>query len=549
MIQDSYSSREVDQLMQQLRDDDLGPGDEAKLQDIIRNHPVARRRFVRQLSVDAQLKKALEMSKVSLGAEGKSSWLKGWPVVAAVLTAVAAVALPVVMKEAPADPPPSAGGLSPEQENVTTEFEEGIAVMARQPDVVWKMEDPDAATERDERIILSPGIIVVESGVLRVDFYNGASVFLQGPTRFEVVAGDVGRLYSGSVTAEVPSPALGFRIESSKYEVVDLGTYFAMKVRQDGAREVHVFDGEVSIQDEVDRELTLIKGEAAILKGSQIEPVRIKARPSDFPSAKSLSLAVESRRLEWGKLRDLLKQDPDVLLYYTFEKGLNWAHSIPNEAMKATEESDGAVVGCRVVEGRWPGKTALGFNNSSNRVRVNLPGEYETLSLATWVKVDQLHSNSISLLNPETDQDRYIHWNLTGTLEPDEKGFKTWSTHFADTIVQLGVPAGREHYYGYTNLHDLLVEREWVHLGLVYDPVKEEVRHYANGMRTHTNKISALRPLKIGVADIGNWPFKEWAEGTRFEVRYLKGAMDEFLIAKRAFSDSEIRQMYEVGKP
>jgi hypothetical protein len=32
-------------------------------------------------------------------------------------------------------------------------------------------------------------------------------------------------------------------------------------------------------------------------------------------------------------------------------------------------------------------------------------------------------------------------------------------------------------------------------------------------------------------------------------VRTLNGAIDEFLIAGAAFSDSEIEQLYDVGKP
>jgi len=47
--------------------------------------------------------------------------------------------------------------------------------------------------------------------------------------------------------------------------------------------------------------------------------------------------------------------------------------------------------------------------------------------------------------------------------------------------------------------------------------------------------------------NIGNWPYRGWAEGTEFEIRNIDGMVDEFVIAFRVFSEEEIKLLYEAG--
>ena len=81
------------------------------------------------------------------------------------------------------------------------------------------------------------------------------------------------------------------------------------------------------------------------------------------------------------------------------------------------------------------------------------------------------------------------------------------------------------------------------------DPDLATAEIYANGELIGTNEIEEPRPLSIGTADIGNWPYQEWAEGTEFQVRNLDGAIDEFLVMQRALKPSEIGQIFAAGRP
>jgi hypothetical protein len=90
---------------------------------------------------------------------------------------------------------------------------------------------------------------------------------------------------------------------------------------------------------------------------------------------------------------------------------------------------------------------------------------------------------------------------------------------------------------------------KWVHLAVVYDSDRKSVDHYVDGEILASKEIEIHQPVSIGVADLGNWPYKEWAKGTRFETRNIEGTMDEFIAFSRALSRSEIRQIYESGRP
>jgi hypothetical protein len=88
-----------------------------------------------------------------------------------------------------------------------------------------------------------------------------------------------------------------------------------------------------------------------------------------------------------------------------------------------------------------------------------------------------------------------------------------------------------------------------MHVAATYDSKAGQVSHFHDGKLIGINEIKEPRPLGIGIADIGNWPYHEWAEGTEFEMRNLNGAIDEFLIFKRALSPDEITQVFEAGRP
>ena len=72
---------------------------------------------------------------------------------------------------------------------------------------------------------------------------------------------------------------------------------------------------------------------------------------------------------------------------------------------------------------------------------------------------------------------------------------------------------------------------------------------FCNGEQLDSMPIKVARPIGIGKSDLGNWPYKEWAKGTKWEVRHLDGAMDEFFILGRAMQADEVQAHYSSGRP
>ncbi len=92
--------------------------------------------------------------------------------------------------------------------------------------------------------------IQIESGLLEIEFRDGAVVVLKGPAHLVAVAGNRAELFSGQLAAFAPPWAKGFRVDTPGLGVIDHGTRFAVRVDTTAAKpavDVLVAEGEVEI--------------------------------------------------------------------------------------------------------------------------------------------------------------------------------------------------------------------------------------------------------------------------------------------------------------
>jgi hypothetical protein len=157
-------------------------------------------------------------------------------------------------------------------------------------------------------------------------------------------------------------------------------------------------------------------------------------------------------------------------------------------------------------------------------VRLSLPGETRALTLSVWVRVNALDSTYNSLFMSEGWGDRRVHWQI-----------------IHEGKVRLGV-AGKpsQSHVDYDSPVLFTPERfgRWMHLAVVFNPDTREVRHYADGEVVARMPLADSSPLKIGVAELGNWNDRRSPGGVA--IRHLSGAMDEFALWNRALSDAEV---------
>lgn len=408
-----------------------------------------------------------------------------------------------------------------------------VAMLDRAVDAQWGRsgESPRLAAP------LEPGWLRLKSGLAQIVFYSGARIVIEGPTELKVISANEAACPGGRLIAEVPSQARGFRIRTPQVEVTDLGTSFGLEVK-DRRAEIHVFEGIVELQPAAANEKQTLRGGAgAVIESSR--PARpITADPAAFASLfdlKAKSVAAVARRYNaWRTACRDLRQDPSLLVHFDFERSDAADWRLRN-AGNGSAVSDATLVGCQWVEGRWPEKSALEFQSVSDRVRLNVPDEYNALTLAAWVRVQGLDRKLNSLFMCDGFGPGTVHWLIRrdGVLgltivgsESDE--YQIAASPSAVTLDQFGM---------------------WLHLAVVLDGRTGRVVHYVNGRSVADITLKIKPPYRIGAAELGNWNGKGFPEDDPFMIRNFSGAMDEFCLFSRALGNDEIRELFAEGKP
>lgn len=414
------------------------------------------------------------------------------------------------------------------------ETSQAIAMLNRVVEVEWTAGDVSLR----QGAPLEPGWLRLKSGLAQIVFYSGARVVVEGPAEAQLVSAGELVLESGRLVAEVPPQAKGFRIRTRQMNVTDLGTVFGVAVTSSQA-EVHVFKGSVEFQvSTAPKNQSLEGGQAAVAEQSGATRL-IAASRTEFASLFDLqnksSDAAVLRHEQWRSASSRLDESPALLVHFDFEAGnpLDWR--LPNASKRQDAAVDATVVGCQWTEGRWPDKRALEFRGVSDRVRLDVAGEYESLTLATWVRVQGLDRQINSLFMSDGFDAGTVHWSIRDdgvmaltAIGPDAGQFQIVTTPPALTLDQFGL---------------------WVHLAVTVDGPGRRVVQFVNGSPVGTKTLKASQPYRIGAAEIGNWNARGFPSDDPFHIRNFSGSMDEFCIFGRALSADEIRELYAWGKP
>jgi hypothetical protein len=385
---------------------------------------------------------------------------------------------------------------------------------------------------------LDPGWLRLKSGLAQVVFYSGTRVVIEGPAEFQIISSSDASCRVGRLTAEVPPQARGFRIATPQMNVTDLGTVFGLDVKET-ATELHVLKGSVEFLPAIGTaKQSLQEGAGAVAEGSR-PPRLITANAAAFASLFDLqgkSVAAESSRYEqWRAGSQRLNQDPSLLVHFDFEHAAPSDWRLHNASSESAAVPDGTIVGCQWVEGRWSTKPALEFRGVSDRVRLSVPGEFESVTLAAWVRVHGLDRQFNSLFMCDGFDAGTVHWLIRkdGVLGLTVIGSSPSNYQIVASPSVLGLDQ-----FGM-----------WVHLAVVLDGSAKRVSHYVNGQRVSEKALKIHPPFRIGTAELGNWNARGFPGNDPFMIRNFSGAMDEFCLFSRALPDAEIRALYLSDEP
>lgn len=382
--------------------------------------------------------------------------------------------------------------------------------------------------------LLSPGRIVLETGVLRIDLFSGVKIAMEAPCDLEIVSGNQTFCRAGKLTAQVPVQASGFRIDTPHGCILDLGTGFGVSVEPEEAS-VHVFKGLVELPDSGHQRVK--EGHAISLADGKL----LRSFPADereFLTIEQVdelhARATEDRYQQWKVSMQQATRDPDLLVYFDFDQ-LGAEPSLPllNRAFNSRMQT-GAIVGCQIDAGRWPAQQALAFKNLSDRVRIDLPDECDAMTLTTWARVHSLPMNYAGLLMSDGMPPGGFHWQITreGRILLCFGNETSSPTNRAEAETgPLLTPA---------------VLGNWLHFALIIDSTHQQARHYLNGQLVWEGPVAIHHRIKIGQASLGNWSSSTVLS---YPIRNLCGVMGEFTIHRRILTSGEINAMYRAGDP
>lgn len=383
------------------------------------------------------------------------------------------------------------------------------------------------------------------SGTAEIQFYSGALMTIEGPAEISLKSAWEADCREGAVRLQVPPAARGFKLNSPDTKIVDLGTEFGLVVK-DGESKVEVFEGEIVLSHLDAQERHLFKGDALTLTRSG-PPAPLESGQISIPNSKKFRPRATELNLEsfrtWQNHRDELARDPQLIAYYGFDHNIDTG-LMPNLALPRNPDLDGTVILAEPVSGRWHGlKPAFEFRRPGSRIRVNIPGEFEALTFACWVRIDSLDRRYNALFMADSYEDGEPHWQIR------DDGKLMLSVMVDETGRHPVYPqkSRYHHIYFSPKIWDLSMSGQWIHLASVFDPAARVVAHYMNGEEISREEIKAdfvVETLRIGNSEIGNWsqPFRK---DPNFAIRNLNGRMDELAIFQSALTSPQIKQLFQ----
>jgi len=178
-------------------------------------------------------------------------------------------------------------------------------------------------------------------------------------------------------------------------------------------------------------------------------------------------------------------------------------------------------------------KKGLEFKRGSDRVRFDVPGTFDSLTLAAWVRVDGLPNRNNALLMADGWEPGTPHWQIGN-----------------DGTIILGIqsrPKGKGAHYHAPGAISSEHFKHWLHLAVVYDKAAGQVTHYVDGEQAAQVPIEFDIPLAIGNAELGNWNVGKHRNNS--PIRFFSGCMDEFMLFSRPLAEQEIERLYNQGRP
>jgi Concanavalin A-like lectin/glucanases superfamily len=423
-----------------------------------------------------------------------------------------------------------------------------IATAIKVEDVRW---EPGEGATPGEGTVVTSGRLRLASGRLTLAFFSGVALTVEGPADLELRAADRVFCHYGKLRARVPRGAEGFTVLTAGYEVVDLGTEFALNLEPGGKSRVMVFEGDAAV--------SVLGKDGRSVRGALLERHRsvevdpdasriqdVDPRPDDFVELGEF--VPPPLRLDPGYADAVRAAKPWG--YWRFESLVN--DSVPNEiASRPGLKSIGSVN----IERSPDGNHAARFRHDDHAQAFLLDGVWtpprsEGYAIEVWVQADiptpkaQGRSALVGLIDREDGQTEnhlaYLELTARGRRSPHEP----CTVRFLDRWP-AATSGGADVFSRRTVVTSL-----WRHV--VGQKNGDTLELYVDGELVGTSpaKLNAQAPedaattacrLLVGRLKQRSLPPAET------EIRAFEGLLDELAVYNRALTPEEIRRHARLG--
>ena len=524
---------ELNALCNALIDGAITDADRARLEQMLAASEEARRFYVRAMALSASLfDYAGEMQSDAPDVAAKRIVrVPAWVWTAGSLAAAACVALAFWLGGA--DRRDAANEVaSAEQES----SDDSVARLSGAKDCRWAGAalQPGAELRRGQRIELV-------GGFAEITFDCGAQVTLEGPASLDLSSAWDAVLRRGTLKANVPHEAIGFRISNPSVEVTDLGTEFSMVTDEGGATEVFVLKGAV---EAAPRDAAGNAGEAVVLRETQSRRFAIAGGPD--VRDRDAKLAKLTRKVAIERFTH-----PANYVHWSFDEeagpALAQTTGLAQDGFTAQLEPAGEALSAGTrTEGRWERALQLDGKLFAKAPFPSI-GKRTPRTVAFWVNVPAAA--------PLPDAGAMLAWPLGSAGRGIEVG---WNRNPLDgALGALRTSAARVALTGTTPLRD----GRWHHLAVVFSPKQKadaapQIRQYVDGrldgfaIRRSGKRARGTQPESAEFA--GSAEDALWIGcnlGGRESAGHFRGALDELFVADRVLTPPEIRHLMTHNRP
>jgi hypothetical protein len=251
---------EMDELLQRLLDDQVGPEEMERLAQAMREDPRVRDYYIDSMLACAVIRRSSlvtgELSKSDLiralsGGEDQRGPRRGvrplYSIAAILLLGALLLASVSVFRQKARGP--------------------AIGTLAGEYEAQWRGSRPHPGEALYARAY------DLREGVVQMELGEGTSLLLEAPCRVELQSAGEVALRSGRLTVAVSPQAKGFRVQTRTARITDLGTEFGVVAHSDGSTEAHVLQGRISVALDPGRSrrtsrLVVNEGLAAVIDAS-----------------------------------------------------------------------------------------------------------------------------------------------------------------------------------------------------------------------------------------------------------------------------------------